>query len=116
MLKTNLTNSEMKLIRKIAQIQISGLKDILLGDWEVQAFCLECGLSFSTVAKCANRDIKVFRNILKNPNKFIDLDEDNMSIAKHILYTRFRKPKYEMDKVRIWKKLILKEDFLYSEN
>jgi len=109
--KVLLTKEEKKLIKRIMRVQIRNLERIRVKDcpMDITLMMLQEGINEEDYMEGVDKSLKIFREIKENPSRMFDLDEEDISITKHIMFNFANHPKYDVGKKRVWRKLILME-------
>lgn len=118
MFTSRLTKEERKLIKKIAKIQLASIESILKEDGciDIELYCLQNELDKSQVREEANKSLDKFKELLNTPGNLLSLDDNNLSICKHIMFNYFDGDKYQNPRRSIWRKFLVKENFLGNLN
>ena len=109
--KVLLTREEKILIKKISKVQVRNLQAILAKDCEedITLLILQYGIDENLFMADIQQSINKFMRVRENPREIFDLDEEEISIAKHIMFHYANHPKYSLGKSRVWRKLMLIE-------
>lgn len=118
MVEIELTQREKQIIQEIAQIQIASLVQVLNGEIEedIPMFCIEREIKQNDLFQAVEKNLKVFEEILEEPNRFFGLDRYNMKISTHVLLRYFRKKKHGKARRSIYRKICILEDMPITLN
>lgn len=79
-------------------------------------YAIQNELSLDELKESLAEDIKVYQELYDNPSSFLNMDKDDLSIIKHILFNFVKKKSLKDSKAKIWRKLNLRDNFLYNPN
>lgn len=118
MVEIELTQREKNIIQEIAQIQISSLVQVLNGEIEedIPMFCIERDIQQKDLLEAVEKNLRVFEEIIEDPNKFFVQDRYNMKISTHVLLRYFRKRKHGKARRSIYRKICILEDMPITLN
>lgn len=108
---TKLNYDESDLIRAACQIQIDSLQE-LISDEDLTLYSAMEELEEQELRETIERRLAHFIEAKEVPEYFLSyLDEKDLSTFTHIIENYFEEPRYEQAKKRIWRKMIINENF-----
>ncbi len=109
--KVLLTAAEKVLIKKIMRKQIQSHRDILDNNCgeDVVLQVLQEGVCMADFTEQMDENIQKYEEVLDNPRELFNMDEEDLSIAKHIMFNFANHPKYDLGKQKLWSKFLLIE-------
>lgn len=109
--KVGLSKGEKKVIRRITRVRMNSLKRILCEDTyeDLIMVLLEEGVEKSEFMEKISITLKSQQEIYDHPYKLFSMEEDEIEIAKHIMFNCTDHVKYLEGKRKIWAKFILIE-------
>lgn len=109
--KVELNLKEKEVIRKVLQQQIRILKKLLHGNCEtdIETECLKAGVNRPLLLKSIQKNLMIFKGVYREPeNILFALDNDNMSIIKHLMFHYEPEVEGEADAIkRIWERIAM---------
>lgn len=119
MITINCTKKERNLIRQVIDIQLKNLEAIVQGvcPMELDEFCEEYEIDRDAITTYAIQNMERFQKVKNDPTKLFFLDDDNLSIFRHILFNlKTKKPSKIKAKKMIWRKIFKVEKTLKFYN
>jgi len=113
-MQVELNSYQKYIVRSLVRIQIENLKRLINEDVpevDVTLECIESGVDKGDLKLLMQKNIRVFAEIMKEPETFLQLPEDYLSILKHILHTHKwgKKKKIKQAKRQVWIKILIHE-------
>lgn len=117
-MQVKLSKQEKKIIRKIAGIQLASLWAILKGECEedIVTYCLIHNFERERLDNLVKANIQAFMEVKEDPNQFLYLNDENLSMVKHILMNEIDGEQWDIPKKKIWVKLNLNESVSFHLN
>lgn len=117
-MQVSLNRSERKVIRKIANMQLESLEMLLRGDIkeDLTLWRIEHQVEAEELDASIRLDIRVYENLYNNPHEFINLQDDDMSLVKHILHRYIKRGDLLKAKASIWRKMVYINSFHFNLN
>lgn len=111
--KVLLTKEEKKVIKKITRVQIRNLINLINHDSviDLKLFAFQEEIPENLLIEKMEDSLNLYNDILENPRELFNLDEENLSIAKHIMWNFINHSKYDLGRTRVWKKMLIMEKF-----
>lgn len=111
-----LTEDEKKVIKRVAKIQIECLNNLIQENAEIDVtmFAIENEVDKAELISDLEVERKKYEIIHDYPETFLNNEDDVISIFKHILVNFVNKRKRA--KSKIWRKLNLRDNFLFNPN
>lgn len=109
--KVLLTKDEKRVIKKVTKVQMQSLMDILNRNCEedITLWAIMEDLTEEEIFIQAQKALKKFERISKQPSKVFTLDQDNLRMFKHVMVNYTNHSRYEDGRRGIWRKLIIIE-------
>jgi hypothetical protein len=102
------SRKEKELIREVIDVQLDNLKKLLSGDAPVdlKLHCIQNEIEIDELNKLFIKNLVRFQKVKDDPNTLFSLDEENLSIFRHILCHYQRRVKgYKKTRAKIWRKI-----------
>jgi hypothetical protein len=117
-MQVSLNRRERKVIQQIAIIQLEALDKLLQGDTkeDIVLWCIEFNIEKRDLYKAIERNIKTYESLIDNPNSFLNLPEDDLSLVRHILHRHIKLPSMQKAKISIWRKMMYFDSFNFNPN
>lgn len=117
-MQVSLNKAERRVIRKIAKYQLESLDKLLRDDTkeDITMWCIEGNVSREELTRSLERDVKTYERLMIAPNEFINLEDEDMSLVKHILHRYIRRPDMKVAKASLWRKMIYLNSFNFNPN
>lgn len=114
-----LNAEEREIIQSVAKLQLDSLKAIITNDMEEDDLilhCLENDLDTDELLLELRKNYVIFRDLMNEPHNITSLDEDNLSIAKTLMFKFFDSDRYETGRSGIYRKLMFANFYPILDN
>jgi len=110
-IKIELTDTERRVVKRVLLKQINALNTISQGGAheDVEMECIKFEVSKEDFFNAVRRNLKIFEEAYDNPENILSLlDEEHISIIKHILFNiKVKSQELNMGKRKVWDKLTI---------
>lgn len=117
-MQVSLNRAERKVIRKIAGIQLESLAMILQGNIEqdIPLWRIEHNVSQDDLNETIRENIALYENLYTNPHEFVNLEDNDLSMVKHILHRYIKRTNLLEAKASLWRKMVYLNSFNFNPN